>query len=166
MKHWKKIIFGLALTPIVLCVLFYIYFAIGMIDTSSRKPIDSNIVSECNEDLKSSNKDLKNVELYYYQGKIFVNVNFEKSLSLDESKIAIKSLKEFILKANISSFFSRRYEEMPILAIMQSKDNSYYYKCPYYLMTDQKLDSDVKSYYKIWYLTDSDGDIIEKINID
>lgn len=167
MRHWKTIILGLAITPIVLFAIFYAYFAISMISTNSQKSIDANIALECITDLKNTNKDLKNVELYYYQGKVFFNINFENNLSSDESKIVIKSLKEFILKDNISNFFSEKYEQMPIRAIIHSKDNSYYYKCPYYLMTKDNsafyIQSDVKSDYKIWYSTYNDGDIIEKI---
>lgn len=167
MRYWKKITIGLVIIPIVLFAIFYAYFAISMINTNSQKSIDANIASECITDLKNSHKDLKNVELYYYQGKIFFDINFENNLSSDESKIVINSLKEFILKDNISNFFSEKYEQMPIRAIISSKYNSYYYTCPYYLMTKDNSDfyvqSDVKSDYKIWYSTYADGEIIEEI---
>lgn len=160
MKSYKKIIYGLAITPIVLCSIFYIYFAVGMIDVNSKKSIDTSIVSECNEYLKNSNNDLKNIELYYYQGKIFFNMDFENNLSLDESNAVIGNLKKFILKDNISSFFSKKYDELPILVIINSKNNSYYYKCPYYI-------KNVKNDYKLWYLTDTEGDkIINTITLD
>lgn len=151
MKSYKKIIYGLALTPIVLYAIFYIYFSIGMIDVNSKKSIDTSIVSECNEYLKSCTNDLKNVELYYYQGKIFFNMDFENNLSLDESNAVIGNLRKFILKDNISGFFSKEYDELPILVTVNSKNNSYCYKCPYYI-------KDVKNDYKIWYLTDNKYD--------
>lgn len=155
MNYLGKIIFGLIIIPIVLYAIFSAYFAISITETNNSKSVDANIVSECTTDLKNSNKDLKNVELYYYQGKVFVNIDLEKNLSSDESKIVLKSLKDFIIKSNISDFFSKRYEQMPILATIRSKDNSFTYICPYYLMTNDDSDfyvkSDVKSDYKIWY---------------
>lgn len=160
MKSYKKFIYGLAITPIVLYSIFYIYFAVGMIEVNSKQSIDTSIVLECNEYLKSVNNDLKNVELYYYQGKIYFIVDFENNLSLDESNAVIGNLRKFILKDNISSFFSKEYDELPTLVTINSKDNSYHYKCPYYI-------NKVKNDYKLWYLTDTEGDkIINTIIID
>ena len=169
MKRLEKIIFGLILTPIILYAIFYLYFAIGMIDTNSKKPIPADIVLECVTDLKNRNKDLelKNLELYYQQGRIHTNIYFENNLSLDESKIVMKSLNEFILKDSLNKYFSEKHmSQLNIRAVFYSKDNSYYYNCPYYLYTNDN--STVKNNGKTWYLMNgsSTGKVIEAINID
>jgi len=167
MKRLEKIMFGLILTPIILYAIFYLYFALGMISNSRPKPLPTDIVSECVTDLKNSNKDLelKNFELYYQQGKIHSNIYFENNLSFDESKIVMKSLKAFILKDKINNYITKKYmNELYIRAVVYSKDNSYYYDCPYYLPT--KDNSSVKNNYKTWYLTKSSGETIDAINID
>lgn len=151
MKALKKFILSAVLLCMISFIIFEVAFALGMIDTNRKKPLPVDIVSECVIDLKNSNKDLelKNLELYYQQGRINTNIYFQNNLSLDESKIVIKSFKEFILKDNIKKYFSEKHmSELDIRAVIYSKSNSYYYECPYYLDTNDN--STVKNNYKTW----------------
>lgn len=170
MKNLEKFIVGFIISAVSLCIIFFIIFQViftlGMINNNRPKSIDSDIVSECVTDLKNSNKNfiLKDVELYYKQGKIHANIYFENNLSLEDSKSVVKSLKEFLLKDNINEYLTESHGSAYIDAVIYCKDNSYYYECPYYLPT--KDNSDVENNYKVWYLKKSSGETIESINID
>lgn len=167
MKIFEKVIFGLIISTILLYGIFMITFTLGMIDTNRAKQIDADIVSECVTDMQNSNKalKLKNLELYYQQGKIHANIYFDNNLSLDESKIVVKSLKDFILKDKINNYLSKKHSsQLNIRVTIYSKDNSYYYQCPYYIESINNWP--VKSNYKTWYLTESSGETIETMNID
>lgn len=166
MKTLEKFIFGFIISTILLYGIFMITFALGMIDTNRAKPIDAEIVSECVTDIQNSNINLKlkNLDLYYQQGKIHANIYFDNNLSLDESKIIVKSLKDFILKYKIDNYLSKKHSsQLNIRATIYSKDNSYYYQCPYYLESDDNWP--MESNYKTWYLTKSSGETIETMNI-
>lgn len=168
MKTLEKVIFGFIISAILLYGIFMITFTLGMIDTNRAKPIDADIVSECVTDIQNSNKTLKlkKLELYYQQGKIHANIYFDNNLSLDESKIVVKSLKDFILKDKINNYLSKKYiSQLNIVATIYSKDNSYYYQCSYYLESTNNR-SVKNNYYKTWDLTKSSGETIETINID
>ncbi|WP_297423954.1 hypothetical protein [Clostridium sp.] len=165
-KFIVRFIVGAASLGIILFIIFHVIFTLGMINTNRPKSIRADIVSECVTDLKNSNKNftLKDLELYYQQGKIHANIYFENDLSLEESKIVVKSLKEFLLKDNINEYFTENHNSLDIDAVIRSKDNSYYYECPYYLPTNDN--SEVENNYKMWYLEKSSGEVIESINID
>ena len=166
MKYLKKLIISAVLLGIISFVIFNVIFTLGMIDSNRQKSISADIVSECVTDLKNSNKNfiLKDLELYYKQGKIHANIYFENNLSLEESKIIVKNLKDFLLKDNINEYLTENHNSVNIDAVIYSKDNSYYYECPYYLPTTDN--SDIENNYKVWYLTKSSGETIESINID
>lgn len=167
MKTIEKFIFGFIISAISLCGIFMITFALGMIDTNRAKVIDADIVSECVTDIQNNNKylKLKKLDLYYQQGKIHANIYFDNNLSLDESKIVVKSLKDVILKDKINNYISKKHSsELYIRATIYSKDNSYYYQCPYYLESTDNWT--VENNYKTWYLTESTGETIETMNID
>lgn len=163
MKNLKKFIvrfiIGAASLGIIFFIIFQVTFTVGMINTNRAKSIRADIVSECVTDLKNSNKNfiLKDLELYYKQGKVHANIYFENDLSLEESKIVVKSLKEFILKDNINEYLSENHDSLNIYAVIYSKD-TYYYECPYYLPTTDN--SDIENNYKVWYLTNSTGETI------
>jgi hypothetical protein len=77
----------------------------------------------------------------------------------------MKSLKEFILKDNIHKYLLEKYSSINVRAVVYSKDNAYYYDCPYYIHTTTD-NSSVKNNYKTWYLTKNSGETIDTINID
>lgn len=110
MKIFKKSIVGFivsaALLGMIFFIIFHVIFTLGMINTNRPKLIHADIVSECITDLRNSNKNftLKDLGLYYEQGKIHANVYFENDLSLEESKIVVKSLKKFIFKDKINNY--------------------------------------------------------------
>ena len=85
-------------------------------------------MSACRDNIKISNKDfiLTDFDLYYKQGKIFANISLDNDLSLEDSEIVVRSLKEFFLQGKINKYLEETHSSsINIHAIINSKNNTY-----------------------------------------
>jgi hypothetical protein len=154
----------------ILILIFDIIFIVGTLSTNSRKQLDKNFVSEFTTSLKNDTSELNltDLDVYYKQGKLFLNIYFENDISIEESKIVVKSLVEVLLTDKANKYLDSFYgQSMVVFLTIHSRNNKYYYNSAYYLpdtITDIN-NSLVNNKYRLWYLTKETGETINSISI-
>jgi hypothetical protein len=167
MKVIKKIILGVIIVCVLSFIALYFTFIFGTFQKNSTKPLSDEIVSECKDIITANDNGfiIKDIELYYRQGKVYANIYLDNNVSLEDSTIIIRSLKEFFKKDKINKYIAEKYiSRFNIYAVIHCKDNIYYYHSPYYLSGNDN--STIENNYRLWYLTEDDGEIIKSLSID
>jgi hypothetical protein len=170
MNKKTKFIKWIVLITFIFIAIFYTAFATGMIRTNSRHNIDKNVASEVTSSVRNAAEalNLKKLDIYYKQGKLYIDLYFQNNISLEETKIAVKSLREALLSDKIDKYLTVIYgRQMSVFLTISCPDNKYYYNSPYNTPDNETNanNSVLENKYRSWYLTDEIGVRISSLEI-
>lgn len=162
MFYEKKsfLIYGILIVVVLIPLIFYSWFTLGMISTNSPKPIKLAWVFQYKSLIKKDFININDVNIYYKQGSLYFDFITNKELSLEECKHITRIAKEFIEKETSSKPLSEDgFKQLNIKLNFDVNNSDYVFECPYFTMSEEP---NIKNNYKTWYFRIND-EIQEKI---
>jgi hypothetical protein len=148
-----------AVFAIIVTVIIGAYgcFAVGMIRSNSAQQITTSYSKEYKTNIKKEFPYIQEIDIYYQQGKINFDFRVSPQMSLEECKQVVRETKNILQNGKIAeSFLKGHGEQNVIMVYFTSNTNTYSFKCPYYIPTQDTSDNPnatLVNNYKVWYLT-------------
>lgn len=157
MKKTSYFIPGILILIFLAPAIFYSCFAVGMISSNSPKTIKQDWVKQYKSIVKNTFINIKDVDIYYRQGRVRFDFTSNSDMPLDECKQVIKETKDFIDKETVSRpLIDKSFgDQLNIMVKFDTKTNIYVFESPYWIKTEDTAnnqDNFVENHYKVWYL--------------
>ena len=150
MKKRSFLIYGILILVVLIPLMFYSWFTLGMISTNSPKPIKLAWVLQYKSLIKKDFLNINDVNIYYKQGSLYFDFITSKELSFEECKHITKITKDFIEKETVSKPLTEDgFKLLNIKLNFDINNISYAFECPYFTISDKQTRNEN---YKIWYL--------------
>lgn len=145
--------YGILMLIVIIPVIFYSCFAIGMSSTNSPKTIKQNWVMKYKTIIKKDFSYINDVNIYYQQGRIYFDFATSNELSLEDCKEITKITKDFIEKETASNPLTEDgFQQLNIRLHFDINKNSYVFESSYWTNAQENI----KNNYKTWYLKIND----------
>lgn len=155
MKKTSYLIPGILIFIFLIPVIFILCFAVGMISSNSPKAIKLDWVKQYKTMSKNTFLNIKDVDIYYQQGRVRFDFTANSEIPLDECKQVIKVTKDFIDKETVSMPLIDFDDQLNIMVKFDLKTNIYVFESPYWIQTEDttgNTNNFVENDYKVWYL--------------
>lgn len=156
MKKTYFIIGGILIFIVSIPIIFYLWFAIGMISNSSAKTIKTDWVKQYKATMKTDFINISEINVYYQFGRVHFDFTVNPKMSVDEYNEVVKRTKDLVVEETISKL----YEDQTNLSVkFDSNKDIYVYESPYWVPTEDATDNPnitIENNYKVWYLQIND----------
>jgi serine protease inhibitor len=161
MKKTSYLIPGILIFIISIPVIFYLWFAAGMISSSSAKTIKTDWVKQYKYAMKTDFINISDIKVYYQFGRVHFDFTVNPKMSVDEYNEIVKKTKDLVVEDTISKLLR---DQMTLIVKFDSMKDIYLYESPYWVNNKDITDNEnrtIKNNYKEWYLYINDK--LEKI---
>jgi serine protease inhibitor len=161
MKNTSYLIPGILIFIISIPVIFYLWFAAGMISSSSAKTIKTDWVKQYKYAMKTDYINISDIKVYYQFGRVHFDFTVNPKMSVDEYNEIVKKTKDLVVEDTISKLLR---DQMTLIVKFDSMKDIYLYESPYWVHNQDITDTvnrTIENNYKEWYLHINDK--LEKI---
>jgi predicted GH43/DUF377 family glycosyl hydrolase len=143
------ILFFIVLIPVI----FYSCFTIGMISTNSPKTIKLDWVKQYKTIIRKDFSYINDVKIYYQQGRVRFDFTTSKEITLEDCKQITKMTKNFIQKETVSKPLDNGSNQLGIRLKFDIDKASYDFESPYWISSQEpnvNPNIPIKNDYKTW----------------
>lgn len=161
MKKTSYLIPGILIFIPLIPVIFYLWFAAGMISSSSAKTIKTDWVKQYKNAMKTDFIKISDIKVYYQFGRVHFDFTVDPKMSVDEYNEIVKKTKDLVVEGTISKLLR---DLMTLIVKFDSIKDIYFYESPYWVHNQDITDNvnrTIENNYKVWYLKINDK--LEKI---
>lgn len=161
MKKTSYLIPGILIFMISIPVIFYLWFAVGMLSSGSAKTIKTDWVKQYKYTMKADFVNISYIKVYYQFGRVHFDFTVNPKMSVDEYNEIVKKTKDLVVEDTISKLLR---DQITLNIKFDSMKDIYLYESPYWVHNKDITDNEnrtIKNNYKEWYLHINDK--LEKI---
>jgi hypothetical protein len=160
MKKNSLLICGILILVVLIPLIFYSCFTIGMISTNSPKGIKLDWVLQYKTIIKNDFPNINDVKIYYQQSRVRLDFITSNDLSLEDCKQITKITKDFVEKETASKpLMNKDFDQLGIRLEFDINKSSYTFESPYWVSSQEvnvNPNQHVKNNYKTWYFNIND----------